>query len=305
VIELSSQKPLNLYDFLQQFSDEEACRQYLFKVRWPNGFICPRCGKTEYYYLGKYARYQCVNCDYQVSLTAGTIMHKTHLPLSKWFIAIYLVSTDKRGCSASTIQLHIHVNYKTAWLMLHKIRHAMGKRDEDYLLSGIVQLDETFFGGPNGKQGRGTYKSPAFVGVSTEITQDGEIIPMFGKIQITSKTNNETARQFMADFIEKSSTVVTDCFSIYNTFPEEYEHIKFKSDSPEGQKALEWLHVFISNTKAFIQGTYHGLSDRHLQVYMDEYCYRFNRRHYIKELFPRLLNACVNTKTITMAELIG
>lgn len=91
----------------------------------------------------------------------------------------------------------------------------MGKRDEEYLFNGLVQLDETFFGGPNGKQGRGTYKSPAFVSVSTEITQNGDIIPMFGKIQITSKTNKETVRLFMKDFIEKGSTVVTDCFSIY------------------------------------------------------------------------------------------
>ena len=303
---MAKQEPINMYEFISKFPNEDTCQKFLFKLRWPDGFICPNCGNIGYYYLSGYHRYQCASCDFQTSITAGTVMHKTHTPLMKWFVAIYLVATDKRGCSALTIQRHINVNYKTAWLMLHKVRHAMGQRDSDYVLEGFIQADEIYLGSSKGKQGRGTEKVPAFVAVSTEIADNGEAIPMFARIKIADKINGETAKNFINAVAVKGSTVVTDCLNIYNSLPEEgFRHEKYLSDSLEGQKALEWLHIIVSNAKAFIIGTYHGLSNQHLQAYANEYCYRFNRRHWIDELFPRLLSACVSTSTVTWAELTG
>jgi len=213
---MAKQETINFVDFIQRFSDETACRRYLYKIRWPEGYRCPMCNNDRYYLLSKYQLYQCTNCDYQASVTAGTVMHKTRVPLVKWFLALFLVATDKRGCSALTIQRHIDVNYKTAWLLLHKIRFAMSERDKKYLLDGVIQLDEAYFGGPNGKQGRGTGKAPAFVAVSTVTSDESAVIPLFAKIKILDKLSAKIVKEFVDEAIEPCSKIVTDCFGIYN-----------------------------------------------------------------------------------------
>jgi len=303
---MSQQESMNLVNFIKKFPTENACRQYLFKLRWPNGFKCPRCGNSHYYSLAKYHLFQCTSCNYQASVTAGTVLHKTRVSLLKWFIALFLVATDKRGCAALTVQRHIDVNYKTAWLMLHKARSAMGKRDKNYFLDGIIQLDEAYFGGPKGKQGRGTEKTVAFVAVSTVISDKKALIPLFAKIRISDKLSTETATSFVTDAINPGSKIVTDYFGIYNSMIDNgFNHDKYLSGTPECDEALDWTHILISNAKTFILGTYHGLAKRHLQAYFDEFCFRFNRRRSISQLFPRLLNACVSASTITLAELTG
>ena len=303
---MSQQESINLVDFVNRFPNDDACRQYLFKMRWPERFKCPICSNDKYYLLAKYHLYQCTDCNHQVSVTAGTVMHKTKVPLLKWFLALILVATDKRGCSALTIQRHIKVNYKTAWLMLHKIRHAMAQQDKRYLLDGIIQLDEAYFGGPNGKQGRGTEKAVAFVAVSTDISDKQATIPLFAKIKVSDKLSMKTVKDFVTGAIEPGSKIATDCFGIYNSLTDNgFEHEKYLSGSSECNQALDWAHTIISNAKTFILGTYHGLAQCHLQAYLDEYCYRLNRRKWVNQLFPRLLNACVSSSTFTLAELTG
>lgn len=304
---MAQQESINLVDFVKRFPNDNACRKYLFKMRWPEGFKCPVCGNGEYYLLTKYHLYQCTDCSHQVSVTAGTVMHKTKVPLLKWFLALFLVATDKRGCSALTIQRHIKVNYKTAWLMLHKMRHAMARQDQQYLLDGLIQLDEAYFGGPNGKQGRGTEKAVAFVAVSTAISEDNQaIIPLFAKIKLSDKLSMQTVKDFVVGAIEPGSKITTDYFGIYNSLNDNgFKHDKYLSGSPECNQALDWAHTIISNAKTFILGTYHGLAQRYLQAYLDEYCYRLNRRKWVNQLFPRLLNACVSSSTFTLAELTG
>jgi transposase-like protein len=125
-------------EFQEQFGTEEACREYLYKKRWPNGFICPKCGHTERFNIKSRNRYQCKACGHQTTATAGTIMEKTRTPLTKWFAAMYLVAEDKRGLSAMALRRKIGVAYFTAWTMLRKIRFAMGNRDEKYMLDGDI-----------------------------------------------------------------------------------------------------------------------------------------------------------------------
>ena len=257
---MAQQESINLVDFIKRFPNDDACRQYLFKIRWPEGFICPVCGNGKYYLLAKYHLYQCTDCNHQVSVTAGTVMHKTRVPLLKWFLALFLVATDKRGCSALTVQRQIDVNYKTAWLMLHKIRHAMAEQDKRYFLDGIIQLDEAYFGGPGGKQGRGTEKAVAFVAVSTAISDKQASIPLFAKIKVSDKLSMKTVEDFVTETIEPGSKLVTDCFGIYNSLTDNgFEHDKYISGTPECDQALDWAHTIISNAKTFILGTYHGL----------------------------------------------
>ena len=133
-------------EFRTRFSTEEACRAELFRLRFPNGFVCPKCGCTEYYPFRGRNAFQCRACRHQTSVTAGTVMHRTHLPLTVWFWAIYLCATDKRGISAVQLSRTLGICYESAWYLLHRIRAAMGKRDEKYELSGIVEMDDGYVG---------------------------------------------------------------------------------------------------------------------------------------------------------------
>lgn len=168
--------------FLKRFSTEEQCLEYLAELRWSSGFICPKCGGKHGYRLSN-GRYQCAQCRHQVSVTAGTVLHKTHMPLQQWFLAFYLVCQDKRGISAIQLASQLGTTYKTAWYMLKRIRTAMGQRDKKYQLSGEVEFDDTYFGGPSRgkKRGRGTEKMKVFVALSLD--ERGN--PHYLKMQVT------------------------------------------------------------------------------------------------------------------------
>ena len=133
-------------EFRTRFSTEEICRAELFRSRFPNGFVCPKCGCTEYYPVRGRNTFQCRACRHQTSVTAGTVMHRTHLPLTAWFWAIYLCATDKRGISAVQLSRTLGICYESAWYLLHRIRAAMGKSDEKYELSGIVEMGDGYIG---------------------------------------------------------------------------------------------------------------------------------------------------------------
>ena len=165
---MAEQQELGWLEFQKKFSNEEDCRNHLYKIRWPNGFRCPVCNNNHAYKIVKRNLFECSECSYQVSVTAGTVMHKTRTPLTIWFWAIYLISNDKRGVSATQLSQQFGISYPTAWLIIHKIRKAMCDRDSKYALAGIVEMDDSFFGAPTegGKRGRDTEKSSAGESVS-------------------------------------------------------------------------------------------------------------------------------------------
>lgn len=141
---MPKQETMSLIQFQKQFATEKACHDHLFSMKWPEGYRCPRCGHDQYFQTNsrKLTLYECKQCRYQATVTVGTVMEKTRTDLRKWFWAIFLVAHDKRGVSASMLSIELEITYKTAWLMLHKIRKAMGERDTRYTLAGIVELDE-------------------------------------------------------------------------------------------------------------------------------------------------------------------
>jgi len=141
---MAKQEIINFWEFQEKFNMEDACREYLFELRWSNGFICPRC--VDYYRISKRNKYQCKSCRYQASVTAGTVMDISHLSLKIWLWAIYLVACDKRGYSATQLSKELNLPYNTAWFLLHRIRHAMAQRDDNYMLLGLVEMDDTYFG---------------------------------------------------------------------------------------------------------------------------------------------------------------
>ena len=298
------QEEMNLIEFMNRFQTEEDCREHFFKVKWPKGFKCPKCSYEKYSFIKYRNLYQCLKCGHQASLTAGTVMHKSHMGLQKWFLAIHLFTHDKRGISAMQLCRSLGTSYQTAWTMLQKLREAMGSRDNEYILRGIVEMDDAFFGAPSegGKRGRGTDKTPALIAVSL----DGDGAPEYVKIEVVENVNGATIVETAKTMVEPGSVIRTDGLASYNALKEEdYEHQPENFDPENRPDHLRWLHVIVSNLKALIMGTYHGLDKKHLQRYFNEFCYRFNRRRFGNQLFNRLLVACASTPTITYAQLIA
>jgi transposase-like protein len=299
---MAQQELMTLKRFQEKFHSDDACREHLFQIRWTNGFCCPKCEHSAFYFLETRKLYQCTNCKHQASVTAGTIMHKSHTPLLTWFWAIFLVAHDKRGISAVFLSRELEISYPTAWLLLHKIRKAMGDRDAHYQLAGLVELDDAFFGAPTegGKRGRGTDQTPVLVGVS--LNKQGA--PQYVKMQVIPDVKGKTLIEFAKQHIEPGSTISSDAYRSYNVLAEEYKHQPIKFNVKDNPDHLKWLHTMISNAKAFIGGTFHGLDSKHFQSYLNEFCFRTNRRQFEGQMFNRLLTACVSTDTVTYGDLI-
>lgn len=297
---------MSLITFQKLFATKNKCHDHLFNMKWSDGFVCEKCGHKECFITKtrKNKLYECKECRYQSTVTVGTVMEKTRTDLTKWFLAIYLIASDKRGVSAMKLAKEIEVTYKTAWLMLHKIRHAMKLSDAHYKLGGIVELDDAFFGAPTegGKRGRGTDKTKVLVGLS--LNKQGH--PLFLKMEVVPDIKSKTLIDFAERQIQRGSVISSDAYRSYRKLENlGYKH-EFQVYNPKkSPDHLHWLHTVLSNAKALVGGTFHGLGSRHLQSYLDEFCYRFNRRKHEDELFSRLLLHCIGTETITHRELVG
>ena len=294
---------LTLFDYQKQFSTEEDCYNYLFKHRWPNGFVCPKCGGIEYYMLYQHKRFQCRRCRHQTSLTAGTVFHKLRQPLRILFMAVYLIATSKKGLSAMELRRKLGIKgYKTAWLLMHKIRTAMASSGK-FLLNRMVEVDETYIGGHReGPRGRGA-KDKTLVAIAVET--NGSTMGRAYLKTIDSLRSVEL-EQFVKDHIATRTKICTDCYKSYGFLKKEYVHNPV-IDHETGKKIdlLPKVHIVVANLKMWLRGTYNCLPAKHLQRYLDEFVFRFNRRWNLENIFDKLLYKCVNTNTITYADLKG
>jgi transposase-like protein len=292
---------LSFPEFQEKFSTEEACRKYLFQKRWPNGFVCPKCGNTAYYALEDGVHYQCTRCKRQTSVTAGTLMHKTYLPLNYWFWAIYLISRDKRGISAVALKNALKVSYPTAWHLLQKIRIAMGNKDQEYTLNGLVVLDDAFFGGKTQgkKRGRGTEKTNVLVAVSLSKEEKS----LYAKMVVVGDLKDKTISPQIQKIIETGNVLRTDAHQTLSNLKDYLHEVIIAYEEPElAESAFRWVNVIISNAKSFILGTFHGLPKKYLSRYLDEFCYRFNRRFCEHQIFAKFVNACIIASPAPYAE---
>jgi len=287
--------PKTLREFQQKFATEEACQQYLAACRWPDGFVCPRCGKRRAYELIKLRRWQCTGCRHQVSLTAGTILHNTKTPLTVWFWAAYLMTTDKRGVSALLLQRQLGLRrYETAWMMLHKFRRAMVNFTRTPL-QGEVEVDDTWVGGAQaGLRGSRQLKGrkAALVLVAVEKRGRGtgrarmEVIPDF---------KSTTLIHFLKRNVAPDSKVYTDGLKSFTGLKEAgFTHVPrsqpLRIDLRKGAKSVVPLaDRAIGNLQQWLIGTYHGVSREQLQVYLDEFVFRHNRRRLPMAAFQTLL----------------
>lgn len=298
------QGEINMLEFQERFSTEEACAEHLYHLRWSSGYICSRCGHDEYSFHSTRHLYQCMACRYQVSLTAGTIFHKTRTPLRKWFWLIFLIGRQKSGVSMMSMQRMLEIkSYKTIWMMGHKIRHAMAHRDSYYKLAGLVEMDDTYIGAKkSGKQGRGAVgKSKVVVAV-----ENADQKPGFAKMERVENLSGDAIYSVFDQHLGEEVTFRTDGWQAYKVLESsQRKHQPVVVGS--GKNAvifLPWVHTLISNIKGNIRGIYHGVSIKHINRYLSEFCYRFNRRFWENQMFDRILNACLNCNTITLAELI-
>lgn len=300
--------PKDFQEFLEFFKTEDDCWNYLFNIRWPNGYICSKC-QSEKYWLTEKWLIHCVNCEHQASITAGTIFQGTRKPLLLWFHIIWWVVAQKTGASAYNLKDFMGFgSYETAWAWLHKLRRAMIRTNRNKL-TGEVEVDETYIGGKEagkGKQGRGA-ETKSLVVVATECKgkQIGRV-----RFKIISEASGDELIPFIEDNIEPRSVVITDGWKGYNSLSqmEEYEHVvkKISGSSQEAHELLPHVHMVDSLVKRWINGTHQGkVSRKHLAFYLDEFAFRFNRKlsTYRGKLFFRLIEQAVETMPKPLNEL--
>jgi len=293
-------------DFVKMFPDDLACAAYLERLRWPNGFVCPACQQQQEPWRDKMGRLACPACRHQWTVTAGTIFDKTRTPLTTWFDAAWHVTTAKNGMSARTLERMMGVSYHVAWHMLHRFRVAMVRASREPL-SGEVEVDETFIGGVDegGKRGRGAKKE--IVVIALEIKHPKG----FGRVRMRHipDASAESLLPFVREVIAPGSIVCTDGWRGYSGLSNDYEHqqtILSSSDDP-AHVAMPGVHRIASLLKRWLLGTHQGaFSSEHLQSYLEEFTFRFNRRTSSSrgQLFRRLLEQAVATNPVTETDIL-
>jgi len=295
--------PRNLLEFERRFGSEEACREYLRKLRWPEGFVCPRCGAREAW-LTKRNLLVCAACQHQVSLTAGTIFQDTRKPLGVWFRAMWWLTTQKNGASALGLQRELGLRtYWTAWTWVHKLRRAMIRPGRDRL-KGTVEVDETYWGGEEeGVVGRLTH-TKALILIAAQ--RDGKGI---GRIRLARvpELTRKTAHGFIGQAVQPGSVVITDGLNVYEGL-EGYDQrpVVLKRQAQDASALLPGVHRVASLLKRWLMGTHHGaVRHAHLDYYLDEFTFRFNRRTSGSrgKLFYRLVQQAASVEPVPYSDL--
>lgn len=295
--------PINQIEFETEFNSEQKCLHYLTKVRWPDGFVCPRCASRGYWKMGNL--FKCKKCMYQLSATAGTIFHRSKKPLMVWFRALWWIVAQKNGVSALGLTRILGLgSYRTAWTWLHKLRRLMVVPGREKL-SGTVEVDETFVGGKKtGKRGRGV-EGKALVIIALEV-------PKYGtgrvRLEIAPDASGKSLKAFILNNIERGATITTDGWKGYrNVSKWGYGHKVEKAILKDNEEILPNVHRVAALLKRWLLGTHQNYaSSAKLAYYLDEYTFRHNRRTSRSRglLFRRLVEQGVNQAPITHREII-
>jgi hypothetical protein len=297
------------------FPDEASCKRKWKAIRDKQGVVCPKCGSTAHYWKSDKESYECKSCCYRQSLRANTIMHGSCLPFRYWFIAFHLVTSTKKTFSAKELQRQVgHKFYEPIWAMMHKIRAAMGNRDSQYNLSGIIELDEGFFStemvekekNKPLKRGRGSQKK-------TKVLVMAESVPVEENYDKKSKgkprkvnhikmfviddLRAETIDNKVINNVETSAIIDSDDSTSYTNLGKLVaKHRPQVIPKEQIGKSLPWVHIAISNAKRLILNIFHDIKPEYLQNYLNEFCYKFNRRYFGETQFERVLVASVSYK---------
>jgi transposase-like protein len=297
--------PETVAEFERKFSTEEVCREYLCKLRWPEGFVCPRCSQRKAWATNR-GRFHCSQCNVQVSVTAGTIFQDTRLPLRLWFRAIWQVIGQKHGISALGLQRVLGLNrYETTWTMLHRLRKAMVRPGRDRL-AGPVQVDEIFIGGPRpGKRGRGAEnKTLVFIAVEDKGKRAGRI-----RLHKIKDASGDSLIPAVKESIQPESEIRTDGWEGYSQLSTAgYRHKIVRKTADVGANLLPLVNRVAALLKRWLLGTHQGKpAPSHLDYYLHEFVFRFNRRTSRSRglLFHRLVQQAINVDPVKNSEILG
>lgn len=308
---------MELVDFILAYSDEEKCKALFKSYRDMTGVICKQCGSHEHYWQQSIWQYECKHCKFRTTLRSGTIMEASKLPYRYWVITIFLMSISKKGFSALQMQRILgHKRYEPIWLMMHKIRAAMGNRESKYKLDGKVEIDDAFIEvvkekkvnpltgkDEKNKRGRGSQKKAKII-VMTKAVIDTTKATLTGgkkghafrfvKMQVMESLGWEQVNEQVTKSVATNSDVITDGWLGFERLKNVVKHHEcYRIDAPMADKVLPWVHTMISNLKRTLLGTYHHVSRKYLQNYLDEYDYRTNRRYFGQKLWKRLMVVAV------------
>lgn len=298
---------MNLIDFTKEFPNEKACERKLKEYRVREGVVCPKCGCLHHYWKNDKKCFECKQCHYRQSLTANTVMHGSQLPLLYWFTAIHLLTSTKKSFSASELQRQLgHKTYRPIWALLHKLRIAMGKRDERYTLTDMVELDEGFFTtevpddekGKPIKKGRGSQRKTKVLvmaetleGNPTKKSHKHTAVKHI-KMIVIDDLEAETIDAKVKENIDSSSTIISDHSTSYTNFKSIVaSHRPQVIPKEKVGEILPWVHIAISNAKRLFLDVYHDICPGYIQNYLSEFCWKFNRRYFGDALFDRLVVA--------------
>lgn len=297
---------MTLLDIQKMYSTDERCREILTKLRWPNGVECPRCKSKNVAWLHARKQFECMECSYQFSVTAGTIFNDSHLPLTTWFNAVLLLVEARKGFSANQMKRTLGVSYKTAWYLCHRIRAAMKQVDRP-MLDGTIEMDETYVGGKL----RGSQRKPGFGDNKKQIVigirqRDGEL-----RFFHASDVKQGTVAKYIRENIsEDVDVLVTDEHPVYpyaiaEAGVEQGKHKRIQHKSQiyvQGNVHTNTVENAFSLLKRGIMGTWHRISAKHLPAYLDEMTFRFNRRKR-SDLFLDTLRHMVTAPVLTFEKL--
>lgn len=293
---------LRLFNFFKQFPTEEACIAYLEKVRWPDQRYCPHCGSTKTYKFKSGKLFKCGDCRKQFTAKVGTIFTDSHIPLQKWFLAVYMLTSLKKGVSSIAIAKQLDVTQKSAWFMLQRIRYAMSYGTFDKPLEGTLEGDETYIGGKSDLKGKFSNKV-AVLGLVEKQKGTGKIVTM-----VTKHADATVALPFIRANAKKGSEIQTDESRIYHRLKREYTHqfvthqnLEYvRDDVTTNTIEGAWDHL-----KLGLRAIYMGVSPKHLSMYCDEFGFRYNTRDLKDgERFEQWFNR-VNGKHLPYKSLVG
>ena len=281
-------KALSIQDFFKHFPNDDTCLYYLMVKTYGETLDCPKCGKHgKFHRIKRHPAYECAWCGHEIYPMAGTIFHRSHTSLQKWFYAIYLFTTSRHGVAAKELQRQLSVTYKTAWRMAHEIRKHMAKADGEGPLGGVVEADETYVGGKRsgGKRGRGAPNKTVVFGM---LERDGDVMT-----KLVPNVRKRTLHAIITENVESGSTVHTDELRSYGGLDKAgYEHQTVNHGAGEyvsGASHVNGIEGFWARLKLSIRGTHVHVSGKHLQKYVKEFEYRYNRRHCPELMFDHLI----------------
>ena len=306
---------MNLLNFVSSYPDESSCREAFKLWRDKAGVVCPHCGCKMHYWKADKECYECKQCHTRQSLRSHTVMHGSQLPFRYWFIAMHLLTSTKKSFSALELQRQLgHKYYDPIWAMLHKLRQAMGARDESYQLKGVLELDDGFFSTDTKeedkdqplKRGRGSQrKSKVLVMAESEpvegqTTKKGKSRKVGHiKMLVMEDLKSDTVTPLVEKNVSSDARIDSDDSTSYNKLAEVVEEHKPQVVSKEEiNKVLPWVHLAISNAKRMLLDMYHHMSPLYLQNYLNEFCYKFNRRYFGEKLFDRLMVAFISHQNL-------